>query len=591
MRVASRQLLPAVLVVALAATSMSGVGHAADVRADVTTGPQPCATNGGNVSSGGPDIQAAGSGRFGTGTVLGALPSSVSAPVGAAVQGQVRMVSANLPNRTSGAGFAWSMRRIVSASPDFITLNEVSGRSDGALAASARGYDVYRDPVVDMTAGGRPQSMENAVLWSSARWHLLDGGRVKTVDDDAGFYFGRPYLWDRYATWTVLQRTDGAVVSVISTHMPINPVKNPAQHGRPASSRVAKYDNGMQVILGLAHELSAYGPVLIGGDMNSHAGGGAWTAASIMQSVGYGYTSDGILMFDFFPPGVSVAAHGRFPVASDHPALWSTFDMNGVAGTGAAASPSSQPPAAPAKLPSGAALTTRVLSTAATLIDRGRAARLSAEAWVDAVAAALVDGGHRRISERAADRFYRSLRRQPWRMMTVPEADGAVTGAPFPEVYAAREADARFLISYLRSGGASCGSDPLGTCPPALDFLTEGPILAAAQMVVRCVHDEFPMLKRVVVSRSGSYCAAGREVSGLDLPLPRNARGLGARVAQYLRVHAAELDVAFLVHDAQTWAADQPEAGWRPYAATDGSRTPAALVRDRVFVAVNGGSC
>ncbi|WP_460791902.1 exonuclease/endonuclease/phosphatase family protein [Nocardioides maradonensis] len=591
MRGASRQLLPAVLVVALAAATVSGVGHAADlrvgVRAGVTTAPQPCATG----DTGGPDIQAAGSGRFGTGTVLGALPSDVAAPVGPAVQGQVRLVSANLPNRTSGAGFAWSMRRIVGASPDFITLNEVSGRSDAALATSARGYDVYRDPVVDVTAGGRPQSMENAVLWNASRWHLLDGGRVKTVDDDAGFYFGRPYLWDRYATWVVLQRGDGAVVSVISAHMPINPVKNPQQHGRPRVSRVAKYDNGMRVILGLAHELQAYGPVLIGGDMNSHAGGGAWTAASIMHSAGFGYTSDGILMFDFFPPGVSVAAHGRFPVASDHPALWSTFDMNGVGGTGAATSPSSSPRSAPAKLPSGAALTTRTLSTAATLIDRGRAARLPAQAWVDAVAAALADGGHRRISEHAADGFYRRLRHQPWRMMTVPEADGAVTGAPFPEVYAAREADARYLITFLRSGGASCDSDPLGTCPPALDFPTEGPILAAAQMVVRCVHDAFPSLKRVVVSRSGYYCAAGRVVSGLDLPLPARARGLGARVAQYLRIHATELDVAFVVHDAQTWAADQPEAGWRPYAATDGSRTAAGLVRDRVFVAVNGGSC
>lgn len=587
MRGASRQLLPAVVVVALAATSVSGVGRAADVRADVSTAAQPCAAQNAVDTQ----IQPAGSGRFDTGTVLGALPSVVSAPVGPAVKGQVRLVSANLPNRTSGAGFAWSMRRIVGASPDFITLNEVSGRSDAALTASARGYDVYRDPVVDMSAGGRPQSMENAVLWNASRWHLLDGGRVKTVDDDAGFYFGRPYLWDRYATWVVLQRSDGAVMSVISAHMPINPVKNPQQHGRPQVSRVAKYDNGMRVLLGLAHDLQAYGPVLIGGDMNSHAGGGPWTAASIMRSAGFGYTTDGILMFDFFPPGVSVAAYGRFPVVSDHPALWSTFDMNGVGGTGADVKPSSGAAPAPARLPSGAALTTPVLSTAATLIARGRAARLPAQAWVDAVAAALVDGGPRRISERTADGFYRRLRRQPWQMMTVPEADGAVTGSPFPEAYAAREADARYLVTYLRSGGASCDTDPLGTCPPALDFPTEGPALAAAQMVVRCVHQAFPTLQRVVVSGSGSYCAAGREVSGLDLPLPRGARGLGARIAQYLRIHAAELDVAFVVHDGQTWAADQPEAGWRPYAATDGSRTAAALVRDRVFVAVNGGSC
>lgn len=266
-------------------------------------------------------------GRSGSGIGFGVLPT-LDLPKGAPVEGTVTAATANLPNRTSAGGFASSLRTLTSGGTDFVLLNEVSGRSTSAMTAAAPGYDAYRDPQRDGTLGGT-QSMNNVVMWHAERWTMIDGGRVKLVDNDRGFHGGRPFTWDRYATWAMLQRKDGAIVSVVSTHMMTNPGKFPRQHGNPPGTRVQRYARGMDVLRGLAGVLAAHGPVLVGGDMNSHAKQGAWTAAGKMTAGGYRYVKDRGVMYLFHQSGVDVAGHRQVGVASDHPAIITTLAMNG----------------------------------------------------------------------------------------------------------------------------------------------------------------------------------------------------------------------------------------------------------------------
>jgi endonuclease/exonuclease/phosphatase family metal-dependent hydrolase len=267
-------------------------------------------------------------GRAGTGMVLG-LMDAVAAPVGGPVTGTVSTSVANLPNRTGGEGFASSLRAITAAGQDFVMLNEVSGRSLDTMRAIAVGYDAYRDPLPDPTQGGS-QSMNNVVMWRADRWNLVDAGRVKVVDDDRGYLRGRPFVWDRYLTWTVLQRqADGAVVSVLSTHLPTNPARYPAQPAGSSISRLERYSRGMDIVVQTVRSLSRLGPVLLGGDMNSHPYQGAWTAAQKMAAAGYAHVKDRAVMYLFHQPAVEVLAHRELPVASDHPAIVTTLDLGG----------------------------------------------------------------------------------------------------------------------------------------------------------------------------------------------------------------------------------------------------------------------
>lgn len=274
-----------------------------------------------------PVIAKAGTGRVGSGLSFGPI-SEVEAPRGIPVKGTVAAAVANLPNRTSDGGFASSMRTLTASRPDFLMLNEVSRRSIEGIRANAPGYDAYRDPQADRSTGGG-QSMNNVVMWRTDRWTLVDAGRVKVVDNDTGFLSGQAFTWDRYATWAVLQRKDGAIVSVVSTHMPTNPGKFPRQPGRPAMSRVERYSRGMDVLRATVGVLAEHGPVLVGGDMNSHHSQGAWTAAAKLTAGGFAYAKDRGVMYLFYQRGVRLASSRQVGVASDHPALVTTLDMNG----------------------------------------------------------------------------------------------------------------------------------------------------------------------------------------------------------------------------------------------------------------------
>jgi hypothetical protein len=653
-----RAFLPAVLVVAAGATwvapaaqsqapyagvvrspGSAGV-HTAAVRTALCSTPTPVPT--------GPTTAAplpASTGRVGSGTVLGRIPTDVHAVTGPAVTGAITTAVANIPGRTSDAGFVSSMHQLVATRPDFILLNEITRHSDAAIAGQAPGFGIYRDPVVIRGSDSAWLSMENAVLWRKSRWHLLDGGRVKTVNDDHAYLYGRPYIWDKFVTWTTLQRTDGAIVSVISAHMMTNPARFPQQPGNPPGTRIDQFVTQMKIVMRLVAQLARYGPVLMGGDMNSHPGEGSWTTSAFMTNAGYGYTKDRGVMYQFYPPGVGVSAYHQLAIVSDHPALATTLSMNGVRGSGApsgapsgtASGPATTPapaPSGPPTMPSGAPVSDVQLRNARIVANRAAAAKLPREAVVDALAAALAESNLQNLPARngtvgifrqrprmgwgtsqqlaspayAADAFFgtaagssrKGLTDVPWRTLTVPEVGGAVLGTPFPDEYAARADDAAFLAAYLAGGSSTCTTPSLGTCPPATDVSTSGTIAPAAEEVVRCLRQAFPTLRRYVGNGMGSYCGGDDRLSaGLDVPLvapgqdplTRSAQSLGARAVHYLQVHASELGVNLIIFGGRSWDSGEPAAGWRPYAARDGSRTSSSLVKDRIYVAVKGGSC
>lgn len=238
---------------------------------------------------------------------------------------EVTAAVANIPNRVGPENFKRSMRLLVGQQPDFITLNEISGRTVEGLRAAAPGYGVYRGGARLTEPGAGGQSINNAVLWRTDAYKVVAQGRIKVVDDDRGYYQKKKYLWDRYATWVTLRNLgDGQVTSVISTHMPTNPEKFPRQWGDPALTRVQLYALGMDKLTALVRQLAPQGRVLLAGDMNSHPNQGYWTAVAKMRKAGYAYTKDRGVMYEFHAAEASVTRTMQVSISSDHPALVST---------------------------------------------------------------------------------------------------------------------------------------------------------------------------------------------------------------------------------------------------------------------------
>jgi len=261
-------------------------------------------------------------------TELGDL-GVIDGPVGGPVKGKVTLAQANIPRRSGLDGFRASMPKVLSTNPDFVTLNEASGWTLAQIEAAAPGYGAFR--VADHT--GDNNSMGNVVLWKRDTWSKANGGRVTLVVDDKTYYQGRAVTWDRFATWVILERADGAVVSVISTHHMTNPHKYPRQHGNPPLTRPQQYGAGMDILLQLRNSLATHGPVLIGGDMNTHASYTdlPWAAAAKMKAAGYGWHNHAV-DFVFFPQhqGVRLERGWSGTMVSDHHWISARVAMNGA---------------------------------------------------------------------------------------------------------------------------------------------------------------------------------------------------------------------------------------------------------------------
>jgi uncharacterized protein YoxC len=235
---------------------------------------------------------------------------------------------ANIPNRVGATRFTRSMRTLAANRPDFITLNEISKRTERVLQAATPGYGAYRGGAKLTALGAGNQSINNAVMWRTDTYQLLGRGRIRVVNDDRGYHHKKPFIWDRYATWVTLRRiSDNQITSVISTHMPTNPAKFKRQHGNPKLTRVQLYARGMNKLIALAERLGQQGRVLVGGDMNSHPNQGYWSAVAKMTSASYGYTKDRGVMYLFHPLEASVTSSRQLSISSDHPALVTTVQF------------------------------------------------------------------------------------------------------------------------------------------------------------------------------------------------------------------------------------------------------------------------
>ncbi|MFT4082611.1 MAG: endonuclease/exonuclease/phosphatase family protein [Nocardioides sp.] len=239
--------------------------------------------------------------------------------------GSVAIAEANIPRRSGIGGYDTGIHQLLSSSPDFVMLNEVWALSDSQITAPAAGYSVYRPP--SGGRGGISQLMDTAVLYKSADWTVVDGGRVQLVSNDRVGYQGHTENWDRFATWVTLKNNDsGGVVSVISVHN----MTNPAKYGPNKGLRQAKYGRGMDILVNLVKGLEDQGPVFTGGDFNVHTNQNqGWTATSNMRAAGYSYYNHSV-DYIFYPSsdGVSVSGTCRYTHGnhvSDHDFLAARF--------------------------------------------------------------------------------------------------------------------------------------------------------------------------------------------------------------------------------------------------------------------------
>jgi endonuclease/exonuclease/phosphatase family metal-dependent hydrolase/murein DD-endopeptidase MepM/ murein hydrolase activator NlpD len=289
-----------------------------------------------------------------TGTESGRLgrnaPSNQESPdgkgggsVSAGATGQtVTLAQANIPRRSGMDGFRASMPKVLSTEPDFVTLNEMFGRSLSQIEAAAVGYRGYRDPSPDPGPGGIEAS-DSVVLWKTANWDFVAGGRVKLLVNVEPTKHG-PVTRSRYAVWATLRsKAGGGVVSVISTHMPVNP----GRYGPNQPLRQRQYQQGMQELIQLMQQLSGDGQVLVGGDFNVHGAKGTgvhaqgdepWAAPQMMSGAGYQWYSRD-LDYIFYPAGAAVSNTTSGSMVSDHP--WISAQITLAAGSTITAPPTS----------------------------------------------------------------------------------------------------------------------------------------------------------------------------------------------------------------------------------------------------------
>ena len=160
----------------------------------------------------------------------------------------IRLVQANVKSGMSVAKTTPDINKVYAQQPDFITFNEVSGRSDAMLTRP--GYALQRTPGTYTGA--------TAVVWDTTRWTKIAAGTYQ-ISNMRGKTKKQKIEWGiRYANWvTVRNNADGRTMSVVSVHV----------------SPIDKYTQGITIpsykrVAALAKTLSVHGPVVMAGDFN-----------------------------------------------------------------------------------------------------------------------------------------------------------------------------------------------------------------------------------------------------------------------------------------------------------------------------------
>jgi endonuclease/exonuclease/phosphatase (EEP) superfamily protein YafD len=245
---------------------------------------------------------------------------AVAPPAGS---GTVRVAQANIKVSLPLPSFRADLAQVAADSPDLVSLNEVSRRSNEEITPPD--YQAWRVPAPDRGDDG------TAVLWRTDRWSRVDQGRVVLVDHG-------PQKWDydRGATWVTLQSEDLGRVSMVSVHHMINPAK----YGPNKPLRQQLYRQGMERLQQLVEVLSSSGPVFVAGDFNSQwTANDPWGPRTMLGAVGMKTTMDelgreathgggGIIDYVLYQPSVATPTRQWIRnLNSDHHLLAANFSV------------------------------------------------------------------------------------------------------------------------------------------------------------------------------------------------------------------------------------------------------------------------
>ncbi|MBF4161891.1 exonuclease/endonuclease/phosphatase family protein [Nocardioides acrostichi] len=240
-RAGALALLATFTTAAATALALSPVATIAEAAA-VPTGCPAVAGSAASTSSSAPSAT--------TSSTSEATPTGDSSPTPMIDPSHVQMVQANIKSGMALGDVKADLRKVYRSCPDFVSFNEVPYRQDSLLAP--QGYSLWRTP-------GQYRG-ETPVAWRTDRWTAIARGTTM-VSNKQGYGAGQHVMWGvRYANWVTLRSTVAdQTVSVISMHVAPS---SPRTDGlvKPSVTRL-----GM-----LARDLSADGPVLMGGDLNRH---------------------------------------------------------------------------------------------------------------------------------------------------------------------------------------------------------------------------------------------------------------------------------------------------------------------------------
>lgn len=245
-------------------------------------------------------------------------------PAASAVEDEgsdLTMVQANI--KTASDTFEADVARVMAQDPDFVTYNEVSFRKGELLAPE--GYSLHRSVRNRYTAA-------TPVAWKHPEWTKVEAGTFRISDVRRKPDGKHTRLGLRFANWATLRSVDGRVVSVVSVHV--------APKFRIDGKLVDLIRPSVARLGTLVEQLSAAGPVLVGGDFNVHYKSRRYPR-DLFADAGLVPTYD--TLGNYFATGdhgghtidyifnrgggqLEVTSHGRRELASDHDAVIAGLD-------------------------------------------------------------------------------------------------------------------------------------------------------------------------------------------------------------------------------------------------------------------------
>jgi hypothetical protein len=185
-----------------------------------------------------------------------------------------------------------------------------------------------------------------------------------------------------------------------------------------------------------------------------------------------------------------------------------------------------------------------------------------------------------------------------WESMPVTVAAQTVQKSLYPDAYADNEAMARSLVAKLAgvhlepAGPLMCGNGTAMDCPPT-DSPGERGLTPDALRVLRCVQQQFGDHTYLGVGpRSNNPNSDHPSGRAVDIMIARwqtpSGRAEGWRIAHWVKSHAPQLGVKYVIFDAKIWSTDRSGEGWRPYTHPSGLSSPTLDHLNHVHVSVFG---